>query len=196
MKLFQLLKFFKVTIFNHLYIRVFLIMKKSLFCASILGVSSLFQISAQAGWSGSYLFCVNEKNSNSWGWAPGSLEGVKGYPEASSSSGKGTWLNGYAHINYGLWDILKVNHTFKDEADAKNFCTELKNICTNEFGSKFTQVGVSTWAIPSVTWGQIQVEYNVDATKSENQENETKKSLICPNWESREFPKSEIDIAD
>ena len=163
-------------------------MKKSLLCASVLGVSSLFQLTAHADMFGSYLFCVNEKDSNDWKWAPKSPDGVKGYENnATSPALRGTWINGIGAINPFVQSVLDVNHTFSDSKDAENFCTELKNVCTKAFGPNFTQVGVSSWAIPSSIWGQISVKYGAKDEKGNVIEGEGNSS-VCPNWKFKTFP--------
>lgn len=148
---------------------------------------------------GSYLFCVNEKNTYKWKWATKSADFYNNYKNVgkiTSGTDQGTWLQGAPSLNKHFNIVLDVKHEFETETQAKQFCEDLKNICTKEHGPEYSLIGVSSYIIPG--WGLISVKYNTQQPNTDEdysaesefyQEEKTNtKTASCPNWNFKDFP--------
>ena len=155
---------------------------------------------------GSYLFCVNEKDTYKWKWAAKSEDfnnKYKGIKKITTQTEEWTWLKGSPSFNKHFNIVLDVKHEFQSVNEAKEFCEDLKNICTSQYGDDYSLVGVSGYAAPG--WGLVSVRYlspekknGVEEQKESESETEhllgyeveniKSKTSSCPNWNYKEFP--------
>lgn len=153
---------------------------------------------------GSYLFCVNEKNTYKWKWATKNENfnnKYRGIKKITTQTEEWTWLKGSPSLNKHFNIVLDIKYEFQNANDAKNFCEDLKNICTSQYGEDYSLVGVSSYAVPG--WGLVSVRYLSPEVEAENQkdsesdtepllgyelENTKTKTASCPNWNYKEFP--------
>ncbi|WGL58937.1 hypothetical protein QEJ31_10430 [Pigmentibacter sp. JX0631] len=155
---------------------------------------------------GSYLFCVNEKNTYKWKWAAKNENfnnKYKGIKKITTHSEEWTWLKGSPSLNKHFNIVLDIKHEFQSMNEAKEFCEELKNICTSQYGDDYSLVGVSSYAVPG--WGLVSVRYPTPVVETESTaqndyasetepllgyevENIKSKTSSCPNWNYKEFP--------
>lgn len=180
-------------------------MKKNLSSSCVLGLSSLFSFSAHADWDfssldyrGSFLFCVNEDNKYQWEWAKENTdkEFKNSYDKiATLESSRGTWLRGMLAYNNRGSAVLDVKHTFDNFKEAKAFCSALVKTCTDQFGEKYSNVGVSSYVIPPYRWGLISVKYKVDTNENipvgdgeDTLAIEKVETSSCQNWNYKVFP--------
>lgn len=160
-------------------------------------VASFTQLNTNA-YAGSYLFCANEfldvdskaylTKGDGWKWAKGEEGSAKLNKYQSFAriyKNKGFWIEGVGSIaTITFKHFLSVSNTFETKQDAIKFCKALQSKCIDDFGSKFTHVGVSSYSIPQAAWGTISVPY------STNPRGGGEKWIACPNWRqhSQDYP--------
>ncbi|MBX9838205.1 MAG: hypothetical protein K2X69_07785 [Silvanigrellaceae bacterium] len=149
----------------------------------------------EQAYSGSYLFCVDENNTNTSKWAPPNSVTYEWAPQDTA----GFWLpgslvlfnhpihdglnisvNGKVSHRYkrslGDWDMLDSGHRdmisedqlFQEEADENecyNVCKILVDTCIRNFGNEFKLIGAASHGIAKSDWAYVSVNKN-----------------ICPNW--------------
>ncbi|RDB36121.1 MAG: hypothetical protein DCC88_06460 [Spirobacillus cienkowskii] len=99
-----------------------------------------------------------------WNWAKGGDKNnlFEDYKDIIEIYPNGIWLKGrfYIKIHQNFNSILglKIYPIFYNDDDALNFCETLKKKCQNDFGERFSRVGVSTWAIPRLIWGEVTLD--------------------------------------
>ncbi|APJ04939.1 hypothetical protein [Silvanigrella aquatica] len=150
---------------------------------------------------GSYLFCVNPKKNFATKWAKPSdknwnVNGSLSYPNKNIFNQGGIWIPGSEKSNNHSQYYLIAQKEFANKEKADEFCQALIKKCQSDVKNfnqihsiiddshEYTQIGASSYAIPTSEWGIILTKYENSSSEIVNQS--------CSNWRHKKGEKIEF----